>query len=95
MSLVAHDHHYIRNGLGVERLYDLIQDPYEMQNLMKRPDADQRVGAFRTMLLNFLTDNPASAEVEHAYLKRYREQLKSAIEGPVRALARSAARSPR
>jgi arylsulfatase A-like enzyme len=94
LSLVAHDHHYIRNGLGAERLYDLIEDPFEMQNLMKRPDADQRVGAFRTLLLNFLTDNPASAEVEHAYLKRYRDRLKAEVSAPGSALAKTVAKSP-
>ena len=39
------------------------------------------------MLLNFLTENPASVEVENAYLKRFREQLRSTVEAP--AVARS------
>ncbi len=29
MSLVALGHHYIRDGMGVERLYDLKTDPFE------------------------------------------------------------------
>ena len=28
MSLVALGHHYVRDGMGVERLYDLKTDPY-------------------------------------------------------------------
>ncbi len=94
MSLVARDQHYIRDGLGHERLFDLIEDPFEMENLMRRPGAEQRVKVFRTMLLDFLTENPASAEVERGYLKRYREGLRAAASSPSPAVARSVTKSP-
>ena len=40
-------------------------------------DGDQAVGAFRRMLLEVLTDNPGSVEVEEAYLEPYRQGLKT------------------
>ena len=91
MSLVAGSQHYSRDGLGTERLFDLTEDPFEMDNLMGRTEGKHKVGVFRRMLLNFLTENPASVEVETAYLKRYREQLSSTINGPSPAVASSVA----
>jgi arylsulfatase A-like enzyme len=82
MSLVADGQHYIRNGLDAERLFDLTEDPFETTDLIRSGMAAQRLQVFRKTLLNFLTDNPASAEVENAYLKRYRERLKAAVSGP-------------
>ena len=38
------------------------------------------MGIFRRMLLNELTDNPGSIEVENAYLKPYRQWLKSLVQ---------------
>ena len=87
MSLVADGQHYFRDGVGTESLFDLTEDPLETDNLIGRPEGEQKVGAFRRMLLNFLTENPASVEVENAYLKRFREQLGSTVTGP--AVARS------
>jgi arylsulfatase A-like enzyme len=75
MSLVASDHHYIRHGLGTESLYDLKTDPFEQHNLMESPAGQTKVGVFRKMLLEALANNPASAEVDKAYLERYRGWL--------------------
>ena len=43
MSLVASGHHYIRDGMGVEQLYDLRRDPFEMVNLMSSTDGNHGV----------------------------------------------------
>jgi hypothetical protein len=82
MSLVAANKHYIRDALGVEQLFDLDLDPYEHDDLMKRADGEQRVGAFRKKLLDVLDDNHASAEVENSYLRPFRDRLKTLVEVP-------------
>ncbi len=42
MSVAAPGYHYIRNGRGVERLFDLKVDPFEQQDLMQpAPDHAQ------------------------------------------------------
>jgi arylsulfatase A-like enzyme len=92
MSLVASGHHYIRHGMGLEQLYDLRVDPSERVNLMASYHGDQRVGAFRRMLLEVLTDNPGSAEVEKAYLEPYRKWLETLIQSPPAPIATSAAK---
>jgi arylsulfatase A-like enzyme len=79
MSLVAAGHHYVRHGAGAEVLYDLINDPFERVNLMGSSYGRQTVGAFRKMLLEVLTENPASSEVEAAYLKQYRQELEAVV----------------
>ena len=80
MSLVASGHHYLRDGVGAETLYDLRTDPFERVNLMGSSDGDQAVGAFRSMLFDVLTDNPGSIEVEGAYLEAFRQGLKTLIQ---------------
>jgi arylsulfatase A-like enzyme len=80
MSLVASGHHYIRTGLGAEMLYDLVRDPSELINLIGSSYGDQTVGDFRRMLLEMLTDNPGSNEVEEFYLKTYRQGLKALVQ---------------
>jgi hypothetical protein len=79
MSLVATGRHYIRNHAGAEGLYDLKNDPFERVNLMDSPQGRQAVGDYRRMLLEVLTANPGSIEVEGAYLKSYRRDLKALI----------------
>jgi arylsulfatase A-like enzyme len=81
MSLVASGHHYIRHGMGLEQLYDLIADPLEQVNLMASSSGEQRVRPFRRQLLEVLTDNPGSVEVEKAYLKAYRKWLEALVQG--------------
>jgi arylsulfatase A-like enzyme len=80
MSLVAAGHHYIRHGMGLEQLYDLRVDPDERTNLMASSVGGRRVGVFRRMLLEVLTDNPGSAEVEKAYLESYRKWLEALVQ---------------
>ena len=92
MSLVASGHHYIRHGMGLEQLYDLRVDPDERVNLMASSHGEQRVGAFRRMLLEVLTDNPGSVEVEKAYLEPYRKWLEDLVQGPPGPIATSAAK---
>jgi arylsulfatase A-like enzyme len=95
MSLVASGQHYIRDGLGAERLYDLRIDPFEMVNLMGSTRGSQGVQPFRRMLLDLLTDNPGSIEVENAYMKAFRQGLKSLVEqGPAPHVPISAAETP-
>ena len=79
MSLVASGHHYIRDCMGIEALYDLRRDPFELDNLMGSSKDNQAVGVFRKMLLEVLTDNPGSIEVEKAYLGAYREGLRALV----------------
>jgi arylsulfatase A-like enzyme len=83
MSLVAFGRHYVRDGTGTEQLYDLARDPFETANLATSAEGSHMVGVFRRMLLKLLTDNPGSIEVENAYLKPFRQRLKTLVnEGP-------------
>jgi arylsulfatase A-like enzyme len=75
MSLVASGHHYIRDGMGTETLYDLRRDPFELVNLVGSSYGNQAVGVFRKMLLAALTENPGSIEVNKAYLEAYKQGL--------------------
>jgi arylsulfatase A-like enzyme len=88
MSIVASDHHYIRDGTGRERLYNLMSDPFETVNLLKSAGRKADVVPFRRMLLKVLTENPGSAAVERGYLERYRRSLEAAVaEEPGRRVA--------
>jgi arylsulfatase A-like enzyme len=91
MSLVALDHHYIRSGMGTEQFYDLRIDPKERVNLMETAPDNQQVEVFRRMLLEMLTDNPGSVEVEETYLKSYRQWLSTLVHDSDRTIAISAA----
>jgi hypothetical protein len=75
VSIVSRNYHYIRDGVGSERLYDLIRDPVDRFNLAASADRKDEVETFRTMLLKVLNDNPGSAEVERAYLDDFRRSL--------------------
>jgi arylsulfatase A-like enzyme len=79
MSLVARDHHYVRNAIGGEELYNLTRDPYGQFNLLKSTADHLGVNVFRMMLFKVLTENPGSIEVEAAYLRRFRQELKAVI----------------
>jgi hypothetical protein len=79
MSLVASGHHYLRDAIGNEELYDLSRDPFELVNLVRSSPDNQAVGAFRKMLLDVLTENPASIEVDKVYLEAYKKGLKALI----------------
>ncbi len=92
---MASGQHYIRDGMGAEQLYDLRIDPFEMDNLMGSTRGSQGVQPFRRMLLDLLTDNPGTIEVEKAYLKDFRQGLKSLVEdGPAPHLPITAAEKP-
>jgi hypothetical protein len=65
--------------MGAEQLYDLRRDPFEQVNLIGSAAGDRVVGLFRRRLLEALTDDPGSPEVAKAYLKPYRQWLKSSI----------------
>jgi arylsulfatase A-like enzyme len=81
MSVVALDHHYIRTGMGVEELYDLRVDPDEQSNLLKAGSDTDKAALFRKVLLDVLSDEPGSSEVEKAYLATYRSWLEDVVSG--------------
>jgi arylsulfatase A-like enzyme len=80
LSLVASGHHYIADGMGTEKLFDLRADRFEQTDLVKSGDRKQEVRVFRKMLLEVLTENSGSVEVEQAYLGKYRERLRALVE---------------
>jgi arylsulfatase A-like enzyme len=80
MSLVASGWHYIRDRVGPEQLYDLRSDPTELRNLVGSSAVDTALGSFRRSLLDILTNEAGSTEVENTYLARYRRLLKSDVE---------------
>jgi arylsulfatase A-like enzyme len=95
MSLVAAGQHYIRDGMGAEQLYDLKTDPFERVNLAGEASGKRAVEHFRRMLLDVLTVDTGSVEVERAYMTTFRQALKSLVDeserhGPVTALERPA-----
>ena len=92
MSLVALGYHYIGRSVGVEQLYHLTSDPYEQVNVLKDPDGSHHVDRFRKALLDMLTQNPGSTEVEAAYLKSYRQRLEDLVAQPDPATTISAAK---
>jgi arylsulfatase A-like enzyme len=89
MSLVARGHHYVRHGMGNELLYDLRTDPSERSNLAKFASGTGEIAVFRRLLLDVLTANSGSIEVEKAYLANYRSWLEDLVRGEIRAVAQS------
>jgi arylsulfatase A-like enzyme len=89
MSMVASGKHYTRDALGQEQLYELGDDPLELIDLMKSPGGEQKVKNFRAMLLDVLSHNTASAEVESGYLKTFRDRLKASVQSSQGALPNS------
>jgi hypothetical protein len=88
MSIVSPDHHYIRTGEGGELLYDPMVDPFERVNILESAHRRGEVEGFRRMLLELLTENPGSGEVERAYLDHYRRSLERLVrEAPARRVA--------
>jgi arylsulfatase A-like enzyme len=72
MSLVADGRHYIRDGGGIEELYELDGDPRESHNLRGTPDGERTLGNFRQSLREVLTDDPVEVGRSGDYLRRYR-----------------------
>jgi arylsulfatase A-like enzyme len=79
MSLVARGLHYVRDSFGRETLCDLRVDPYEHTNLAEVTSSKNELAALRQMLLDVLTKNPGSPEVEKAYLSKFRSQLEDLV----------------
>lgn len=96
MSIVADGYHYIREGSGGERLYNLNTDYAEFDNLMRHSGGAKQVMPFRRRLLDVLETARGTDAVERGYLKRYRRSLQEAVAATARnqlARAFSTARS--
>jgi hypothetical protein len=88
MSLVNSGYHYIRSGQGVEHLFDLTLDPYETGDVIASVAGQAKVPMLRKMLLDVLSSQPGSSEVEKAYLAGYRSWLEELVRaGPTHSLA--------
>jgi arylsulfatase A-like enzyme len=87
MSLVSPGWHYIRDVVGPEQLYDLIRDSSELHNLAVTSEADPVLDVFRRTLVDVLTKEAGSTEVENLYLARYRRLLQSEVQASTRPLA--------
>ena len=79
MSLVASAHHYLRNGKGEERLFDLRNDPMELRNIAGSAEIGPLLQSLRASLLTILTESPGSVAVEAAYLRDFRRALKAQL----------------
>ena len=79
MSMVAHGMHYMRDSAGIEQLFNLTIDPFEARDIVSRPDSASSLQTLRKLLLEVLSDEKASVEVENSYLNPFRERLKSLI----------------
>jgi hypothetical protein len=65
-----------------------MNDPYERLNLVVAGVGGEKVEAFRRMLLDSLTEDVGSVEVERAYLEEYRRSLEALVrEAPARSVA--------
>jgi arylsulfatase A-like enzyme len=84
ISLVDHGKHYLRDGKGVELLYDLHLDPFEETDLLKNGAGLSELDGFRRRMLEILSENRGSATSETAYLKAYRGWLESLVREPSR-----------
>ena len=80
MSLTAPGRQYTLDGFGSEQLFDLDRDPSESVNLIDSDLGKQALGMFRKRLLYELDASPGSAEVENAYMKAFRQTLRSLVE---------------
>lgn len=79
MCIASSEHQYIRQNSGAEQLYDLSTDPYALNDLAASPRGKDLLRTYRAMLLEFLTANPGTREVEQAYLRRFRRELEAAV----------------
>ena len=73
--------HYIRDGDGGEELYDLLERSAREAGTSSRSAEHkyQSSERFRAMLLDVLTENPGSTEVEAAYLHELPDVRSSAL----------------
>ena len=79
MSVAALGYHYIRNGQGLERLFDLKGDPREQRDLVGSASGQGKLPEFRKMLLDVISGPPGSKVVEQAYLAGYRHRLEELV----------------
>ncbi len=81
MSLMSKGWHYIRDGGGVEGLFDLATDPGESINVLRTSrDFSAPLSGFRQAILRVLTDDPVAPGTEEDYLKRYRRRLQAIVQ---------------
>ena len=81
MSLVTKGWHYIRDGAGVEGLYNLARDPEESFNLLRASrDFSTMLSGFRRAILEVLARDPVAFGTEEDYLKRYRRRLEAVVQ---------------
>lgn len=78
MSLVAGGYHYLRDGVGGERLYDLKRDLFELSDVIDSADPTV-LASLRARLLEVVTAEPGSPTVEEAYLGAFRRWLASLV----------------
>ncbi|MHB1560939.1 MAG: hypothetical protein ACYC61_26085, partial [Isosphaeraceae bacterium] len=83
MSVIASGYHYIRDGVGKEKLYHLTQDPFEWHDILGSAEAKPDLTPYRRELLKVLVENPGTKEVERAYLGDFRRSLQSLVGDPV------------
>ena len=73
-------HHYLRDSIGTEALYDLRKRSVRTgQSWWALHTTTKPWSLFRKMLLEVLTDNPGSIEVDKAYLEAYKQGLQALI----------------
>ena len=88
MSQVAGGWHYLRDGTGIEGLFDLAADPSESHNRGNAADARGAIAAFRRSILQVLTAEPVPTGAEPESLRRYRNRLEALT--PIPRLAQAA-----
>ena len=80
MSLMSSGWHYFRDGVGREQIYDLSRDTGEQTNLVGSAKGEKMLVLLRRLLLEVLTGDPGSIEVENSYLKSFRQLLESLVQ---------------
>ncbi|QEH32392.1 Choline-sulfatase [Aquisphaera giovannonii] len=70
---------YVRNGDGRESIYNLWRDPAAGVNMISFPEMAPLLPKLRGMLLDVITAERASAEVEGGYMAAYRDRLADVV----------------
>ncbi|WP_210420434.1 sulfatase [Aquisphaera giovannonii] len=77
-SMMAGGHHYVRDGLGGEQLFEVGRDPQETFDRAAEADSQPSLAACRGLLLKQLDAERGAGIIEDAYLRRFRDSLRSA-----------------